>query len=326
MSMQWEALKRAASFTDRPMARAGATGHATAVGWRRASFVAMALVLLVSSASRAETVSFGGLLPTTGQTWTPPDPDSGGLLSAGDVPYVPFSIFVPESGTFTVTVGAEDDDALFSGLFALYGGEFDPLRPRRNLIGAQRFGETLAQQASIDVLLQGGVIYTLVTSYSAAAPFPIGPYTGTITGPARVRRSGCFPVGDEVDSADDERAGQSLQEERFCVMAEWATRQGTSGFARPVAFRSEDSLNYWFFDSANWELQVKLLDGCAVNGHYWVFLAAATDVEFEVEVFGRGPNLNVAGLQRVYANPQGNRARAVTDITAFPCSSVTDVL
>ncbi len=35
---------------------------------------------------------------------------------------------------------------------------------------------------------------------------------------------------------------------------------------------------FWFFDDDNWEMLVKVLDGCGTNGHFWVFLAAATDV------------------------------------------------
>ncbi|MES1211841.1 MAG: hypothetical protein ABUL63_05860, partial [Acidobacteriota bacterium] len=41
---------------------------------------------------------------------------------------------------------------------------------------------------------------------------------------------------------------------------------------------SGDSAYFWFFDAANIELVVKILDGRLVNGHRWVFYGALTDV------------------------------------------------
>lgn len=67
-------------------------------------------------------------------------------------------------------------------------------------------------------------------------------------------------------------------------------------------------------------------DACAVNGHFWLFFAATTDVEFELRVFGRGPNLINPLLRKTYVNPQGHRADAVTDTAAFPCHEVIDAL
>lgn len=41
---------------------------------------------------------------------------------------------------------------------------------------------------------------------------------------------------------------------------------------------------FWFFDSSNAELTVKILDGRAVNGAYWLFIASMTDVSYALEV------------------------------------------
>ena len=40
----------------------------------------------------------------------------------------------------------------------------------------------------------------------------------------------------------------------------------------------------YFFDSTNPELLIKVVDGCAINGHWWVFGSAATDLEYWVTV------------------------------------------
>ena len=41
---------------------------------------------------------------------------------------------------------------------------------------------------------------------------------------------------------------------------------------------------FWFFEQDNWELLIKVLNGCSVNGHFWVFGAGATDVNYVVTV------------------------------------------
>jgi hypothetical protein len=41
---------------------------------------------------------------------------------------------------------------------------------------------------------------------------------------------------------------------------------------------------FWFFDDANAELTVKILDGRAVNGAFWLFVASMTDVAYTLEV------------------------------------------
>lgn len=55
-----------------------------------------------------------------------------------------------------------------------------------------------------------------------------------------------------------------------------------------------------------------MLDGCAINGHYWVFSAAATSVGFTLTVED-----TVAGSRRTYVNPDGRAADTITDTKAF---------
>ncbi|HVR29665.1 MAG TPA: hypothetical protein VMS86_09020, partial [Thermoanaerobaculia bacterium] len=64
----------------------------------------------------------------------------------------------------------------------------------------------------------------------------------------------------------------------------------------------------------NPEVLLKVLDGCEVNGHYWVFWSAGTNVRLVVTVTDRR-----TARQRVYANPDLMPALPVTDIRAFTC-------
>jgi hypothetical protein len=56
---------------------------------------------------------------------------------------------------------------------------------------------------------------------------------------------------------------------------------------------------------------IKVVDGRAVNGHYWVFYGALSDVEYTITVTDEA-----TGLQKVYFNPSGNQA-SVADTAAF---------
>ncbi|MXX75818.1 MAG: matrixin family metalloprotease [Holophagales bacterium] len=75
----------------------------------------------------------------------------------------------------------------------------------------------------------------------------------------------------------------SLGDGRFEVGIEWST-DADAGVARTVRRGTEDSGLFWFFDPGNWEVLVKVLDGCGVNGHHWVYAASATSLPFEMSV------------------------------------------
>ncbi len=67
-----------------------------------------------------------------------------------------------------------------------------------------------------------------------------------------------------------------------------------------------------FFDPKNPEVLVKVLDGCASNGHFWVFAAATTTAGFTLTV-----DDTRAGVRQVIENPDRTAAVPVADVTAF---------
>ncbi len=103
---------------------------------------------------------------------------------------------------------------------------------------------------------------------------------------------------------------------RFDVRAEWRDYDGHTGAGHLVPLESESSGVLWFFDPGNWEMLVKVLDGCAFNDRIWVFAAATTDVETRLTV----TDLET-GAQRVYDKPRGGAAPAITDTGAFAACS-----
>jgi hypothetical protein len=107
-----------------------------------------------------------------------------------------------------------------------------------------------------------------------------------------------------------------LQGGRFRAEITYTDYQGVSGVAKVAPARSSaDTGVFSFFHPDNWELMVKVLDGCAINGHFWVYSSAATDVRFTMTVTD-----TQTGRQKVYQNPLGQVAKTVADGTAFSCS------
>jgi hypothetical protein len=101
-----------------------------------------------------------------------------------------------------------------------------------------------------------------------------------------------------------------LASERFHVQVHWQLPTGERGEGHPVAL-SADTGTFWFFDPANVELVVKVLDGRGVNGRFWVFYGALSNVEYTLVVTD-----TVTGAVRAYVNPQGQLA-SVADTSAF---------
>jgi hypothetical protein len=113
-----------------------------------------------------------------------------------------------------------------------------------------------------------------------------------------------------------------LQGGRFLAGVRWTDHAGHTGVGRPVPLTG-DSGYFWFFDHDNAELVVKVLDGRAFNGHFWVFYGALTDVAYVLEVKD-----TLTGAVKTYTNPAGRlTSRADTAAFAVPGpASVTAVI
>ena len=98
---------------------------------------------------------------------------------------------------------------------------------------------------------------------------------------------------------------------RFQVTVDWsAPSQGKSGqgMAHPI---TDDTGYMWFFADTNVELVIKVLDGRAINGHFWVFYGALSNVQYTVTVKD-----SETGATQIYENPDGHQA-SNADTTAF---------
>lgn len=164
--------------------------------------------------------------------------------------------------------------------------------------------------AASSVLVQLRVEKTAVPDEDLDADFDDVMLTSTGSGGG----GDCVPTS-QVLCIDDQ-----ANDGRFRVRGSFQTTQGGGGAGaaqviplKPLGVSRGGLL--WFFRQQNPEVLVKVLDGCIVNGHYWVFYAAVTNVGFTLRVDDTQQDLTW-----VRTNVDGTPAAPVQDTEAFPCS------
>ncbi len=103
-----------------------------------------------------------------------------------------------------------------------------------------------------------------------------------------------------------------LQDGRYRVTLDWSALDGASGAARVAEARTADSGVFYFFGRTNWEVMVKVLNGCDVNDHHWVYIASASDLGLDLAVQD-----TLTGAERRYTKAPGE-PDAFADLSAFP--------
>lgn len=101
-----------------------------------------------------------------------------------------------------------------------------------------------------------------------------------------------------------------LYDERFRFEVTWKTLSGATGKGLASTL-THDSGAFSFFSPDNLELVVKVVDGRATNGHFWIFWAALTDVEWTLSVQDLA-----RGIKRQYRGVQGAQ-RSGNDLGSF---------
>jgi hypothetical protein len=101
---------------------------------------------------------------------------------------------------------------------------------------------------------------------------------------------------------------------RFAVKMAWNASDGRTGSGRVTTDPVTDSGLFYFFEPSNREALIKVLDGRAINGSWWVFASCATDLGLDIKVTD-----TVTGAEKVYSHqPPGTPFVAITDTASFP--------
>ena len=145
---------------------------------------------------------------------------------------------------------------------------------------------------------------TAATTAKARGPMipltPPGRAAAAVPKPAGAAGGGCQPGPLRL----------CLNGGRFAVTASWTDFNGNSGTGTAVGLTGETGY-FWFFAAGNVEAVMKVIDGRALNGHFWVFYGALSDVQYTLTVTD-----TVTGVEKTYTNPAGQFA-SVADTAAF---------
>ncbi len=117
--------------------------------------------------------------------------------------------------------------------------------------------------------------------------------------------------GDVVGACVRDSTTLCLRDGRFQVRTQWTTRDGSTGFGNAVALTG-DAGYFTFFDPANIEVVVKILNGCSLNGTFWTFAGGLTNVSVVMTVTD-----SHTGNVKTYVSPQGMPFQPIQDTRAF---------
>ena len=159
---------------------------------------------------------------------------------------------------------------------------------------ARRYSNPPGQLASVGDTNGFGPLGAFSKTVPGLSPLPlVGSRVAPAAGP-------CQPTAERL----------CLNGGRFAVEVAWKDFQGNLGQGTAVPF-SGDTGFFWFFDQANVELAIKVLDGTPLNGKFWVFYGALSSVEYTITVTD-----TQTGSVREYRNPAG-RFGSAGDTGAF---------
>lgn len=215
-----------------------------------------------------------------------------GNLTAGGCK-LPNSNTLVNNFTFTGTIGESVGATLSSSAFTPVLELANPEGDVTNSSNAQAPGEIQINTA----LNMAGTWTWMVTNTDPSAS---GAYTFNFT--CGTTPPKCIP---------NNTTTICLENSRFQVTATFDAGASGSGQAQAVQLTT-DTGYLWFFESTNVEVVLKVLDGCGLNGHYWVFAGGLTNVNVVITVTD-----TQTGMKQTYTNPANTTFQPIQDTSAF---------
>lgn len=255
--------------------------------------------------------------------------NGGGGSGHGTIALNPAAYTVNEAaGVVTVTVErAGGSEGKASVKFATAPGSAKPNKDFTTRKGTLSWDSGDASAKTIEVPIKKDSAAepdeTFAVKLSKATGAALGAASATVT--IHEDAPGCGAAvsqirAEDADVADgstapcDETRAVCLNGGRFEATVQWRPSTSREDRSSKRVALSEAPNTGLFASSPGEEPQILLhvLDRCAVNGHYWLDLAAVTDVEFTVKVRD-----TQTGRTRVYFNPAGTTPAPVRDVEAF---------
>jgi Ricin-type beta-trefoil lectin domain len=164
----------------------------------------------------------------------------------------------------------------------------------------------------IAISRDGGVLWRDILAPDGEFQQPVQTLTFDPLSAGRLMVGGVFGtfVGDfEIPPAEVGNPDGHILADRFRLESQHRVGD-VLGVGSSQSLTSETSL-ISFFGAEQPELMVKVLDGSAINGHYWLFYGSSTDVSFDLVLS------DWYGHKRHYHNPAGTFA-SQGDVLALP--------
>jgi len=265
----------------------------------------------------------GAAIPSPSATLIIIDNDGG----AGELSYSDFKFFADENGgTADVTVsrgvgssGPVSVSYATEDLSAIAGTDYTAVSG----ILTWAAGETASKTFTVPILDDSSANRTKLVRLTLTSPDG-GASLGDQDTAVVVITDDDGPAGCAVDNDH-----LCLLDDRFKIETEWRDqRTGNHGLGTAVD-ESDKSGFMWFFNASNIELIVKMLDGRAITGAWWLFYGGLSDVEYWIvatdTVTGEQPNVyrnvpyDICGLGDTSAFPDNKMAGILTG-SAVPMS------
>lgn len=198
----------------------------------------------------------------------------------------------PTKPTLTVTAGPNQNSLSWTNSGT--GRRYDVFRSDRGCnSGFARIANDLTGTSFTDTGVAGGSTY----SYQVVA-HPAG-NEACSSAPSTCQTSlaagTCTPTSTAL----------CMHNKRFRVTGTWRNpSSGQTGTGNAVSY-SDKAGYFWFFGSSNLELGVKVLDGTAANGFFWIFHGTLTDLEYTLVVTD-----TVTGASKTHVKAAGSACGA----------------
>jgi hypothetical protein len=131
-------------------------------------------------------------------------------------------------------------------------------------------------------------------------PFPGGAIRGTLQPAPGTAIGSCLP----------DQTTLCLNQGRFKAQVAFQTSTIPAGAGNALPLTG-DTGSFWFFTANNIEMTIKVVDGRAVNGKFWFFAGALSDVAYTITVTDL-----TTGAVKTYSSTRGIQT-ALNDTSAF---------
>lgn len=276
------------------------------------------IIAIAADPADARTVyasaGYAGLYKSTdgGATWFVAGPASAFVVEISIDPSNPATVYVATNafGIHRTTDRGATWNLIFENESLIGAPAVDPSDPARLYVGSGPFKSLFRSTdgGATWSLFDAGIPHGVYAAAIVVSPAGSRIYAGTTSG-FSLGGAGVFVYDENTGSCTPGAATLCLNGARFRVQVAWRAL-GTSGIGQAVPLTA-DAGYFWFFTSNNVELVVKVVDGRALNGRFWVFFGAMSDVEYTITVTD-----TQTGAIRTYQNPQG-QLRSDADTSAF---------